>query len=82
MLGELRPLLLIALGAVGLWLGSVALWRAMRSGQARLRGGRMVTRRRNPGLFYSNLVALGAFLAASLFVILAGVALLRGHGHL
>ena len=82
MSGDVRALMLIVLGAIGLALGSMTLWRAVRSGRARLRFGRVVTRRHNPGLFYSNLVALGAFLVASLFVIVAGAALMGGHGHL
>jgi hypothetical protein len=80
--GDIRALLLIVLGAVGLALGGLTLGRAVASGRARLRGGRVVTRERNPGLFYGNLVALGAFLIASLFAILAGAALIGGHGRL
>lgn len=52
--------MLIALGAVGLVLGVTTLATTIKSGSARLRGGRRVTAARQPYLFRANLIALCA----------------------
>ena len=53
-----HALILAAAGSAGLWLGVRALAKTLNTGKARLRGGRWITRSRNPGLFRSNVAAL------------------------
>ena len=54
----MRSLFLIALGVVGSVLGVTTLVTTINRGSARLRGGRRVTRLRQPYLFRANVVAL------------------------
>ena len=68
------PLAVGLLGLIGLGFGSYTLSKTLRSGSARLRGGRRITRARQPLLFWANAVALCVLLAVSLGLIVAGVA--------
>ena len=53
-----HALMLIPAGSAGLWLGARTLVKTLETGKARLRGGRTITRARNPGLFRTNVAAL------------------------
>jgi hypothetical protein len=46
------------LGLLGLGFASYTLSKTLRSGTARLRGGRRITRTRNPAQFWMNVLAL------------------------
>ena len=70
----MRAVVIGVLGLIGLGLGSYALQKALRTGLARLRGGRQITRASHPVLFWANVVALCALLAVSLGLLIAGVA--------
>ena len=65
------------LGLLVLGFGGYTLSKALRSGAARLRGGRRITRTRNPVQFWVNVAALCVVLALSLGLLVAGV---TGHG--
>jgi hypothetical protein len=69
----MRSLLLIALGAVGLVFGVSTLVTTIKSGTARLRGGRRVTAIRQPYLFRANLVALWVAVLIFIAMIYLGV---------
>ena len=63
------PGALALIGLVGLGLGGYALLKSLRTGTARLRGGRKITRERNPRLFWTNVIALCVLLALSLWLL-------------
>lgn len=59
-------------GLLGLSLASYALARALRTGAARLRGGRQITKGAHPALFWVNIAASCTLLAVSLGLLIAG----------
>ena len=70
----MRAFLVGVLGLIGLGFGSYALSKTLRTGMARLRGGRRITRASHPALFWASVVGLCALLAVSLGLLIAGVA--------
>ncbi|HYM18894.1 MAG TPA: hypothetical protein VEU06_10045 [Micropepsaceae bacterium] len=71
----MRELMLLTLGVLAFCMGAYAIMATLRSGTARLRGGRKVTRAKNPALYWTNVVALGVLMGLSL--VLIGIALYR-----
>jgi len=67
------PFAIGLLGLIGFGFGSYTLSRTLSSGAARLRGRRRITRTRHPVLFWANVVALCAVLAASLGLLIIGI---------
>jgi hypothetical protein len=64
-----RELILLTLGVCGFGAGAYAMIAALRSGSARLRGGRKVTRAKTPYIYWTNIVALCVLMLLSLVVI-------------
>jgi len=65
----MRDLLLMGVGVASFGAAAFGLVKTLRSGTARLRGGRKVTRTKNPVLYWTNVAALGVLMALSLIVI-------------
>ena len=60
---------LALIGLIGLGLGGYTLIKTVRTGTARLRGGRRITKQRHPRPFWTNVIALSVLLVISLWLL-------------
>jgi len=59
----------MGVGVASFGAAAYGLVKTLQSGTARLRGGRKVTRSKNPALYWANVAALAALMVLSLIVI-------------